>query len=144
MPGNHQFDARKGKLRTWVKRVIINSILQQLRKRKIQFAQVDINDLANYVVSDENVLAMLSAKEITQLVQQLPEGYRIVFNLFMIEGYSHKEIAQQLNITTNTSKTQLRKARLALQKRQNVFGLDAIIRGVEDRGSSLWEEGDME
>ena len=112
----HQFDAAKGSLQGWVRKVIVNKILQHLRKKKLQFANADVADFADLVPVDESIIAMLSAKEITQLIQQLPEGYRVVFNLFMVEGYSHQEIAERLGISENTSKSQLRKARLALQQ----------------------------
>lgn len=112
----HQFDAEKGSLQGWVRRVIVNKALQHLRKKRLEYADGDISDLANLLPGEENIISMLSAQEIVQLIQQLPEGYRVVFNLFMIEGYGHQEIADMLGISVNTSKSQLRKARLALQQ----------------------------
>ncbi len=114
----HQFDLEKGSLQGWVRKVILNKVLQQLRKKKLQFAPADVSDYANMLpVQGENILSMLSAKEITQLIQELPEGYKAVFNLYMVEGYSHQEIADTFSISVNTSKTQLHKARLALQQK---------------------------
>lgn len=114
----HQFDALKGSLQGWVRKVVLNKVLQQLRKKKLQFAPADVSDYANLLpVQGENILSMLSAKEITQLIQDLPEGYKTVFNLYMVEGYSHQEIADTFGISVSTSKTQLHKARLALQQK---------------------------
>jgi RNA polymerase sigma factor (sigma-70 family) len=113
-----QFDAAKGSLQGWVRKVVLNKTLQQLRKKKLQFAPADVSDFANLLPSqDENIVSMLSAKEITLLIQELPEGYKAVFNLYMVEGYSHQEIADTFGISVNTSKTQLHKARLALQQK---------------------------
>jgi RNA polymerase sigma factor (sigma-70 family) len=112
----HQFDLEKGSLQGWVRKVVLNKVLQQLRKKKLQFAPADVSEYANVLpMQAENILSMLSAKEITQLIQDLPEGYKTVFNLYMVEGYSHQEIADTFGISVNTSKTQLHKARLALQ-----------------------------
>lgn len=112
-----QFDHTKGSLQGWVRKVMVNKALQHLRKKRLQYAYDDVSEYANQVPGDENIISMLSAQEIVMLIQQLPEGYKVVFNLFMIEGYSHQEIADMLGIAVNTSKSQLRKARLALQKK---------------------------
>lgn len=113
----HQFDTAKGSLQGWVRKVVLNKVLQQLRKKKLQFMQGDVSDYANILPENETILSMLSAKEIVHLIQELPEGYRTVFNLYMVEGYSHQEIADTFGISVNTSKTQLHKARLALQQK---------------------------
>lgn len=112
-----QFKVDKGSLRGWIRKVMVNKALQHLRKKRLLYANDDVSEYANQIPGDENIISMLSAQEIVQLIQQLPEGYKVVFNLFMIEGYSHQEIADMLGISVNTSKSQLRKARLALQKR---------------------------
>lgn len=111
-----QFDAAKGSLQGWVRKVVVNKVLQHLRKKKLQFAGADVSDFSNHLPNNEDVLSMLSAKEIVQLIQQLPDGYRVVFNLFMVEGFSHQEIAEQLGVSESTSKSQLYKARQALQR----------------------------
>ncbi len=115
----HQFDTVKGSLQGWVRKVVVNKVLQHLRKKKLQFASADIADFPNQLPNNEDVLSMLSAKEIIQLIQQLPDGYRVVFSLFMLEGFSHQEIAEQLNISESTSKSQLHKARHSLQRSVN-------------------------
>lgn len=115
----HQFDTARGSLQGWVRRVVVNKVLQHLRKKKLQFASADVADFSNQLPNNEDVLSMLSAKEIIQLIQQLPDGYRVVFSLFMLEGFSHQEIAEQLNISESTSKSQLHKARHSLQRSVN-------------------------
>lgn len=111
-----QFDASRGSLQGWVRKVVLNKVLQHLRKKKLLFSNAEIGDMANHLPDQEDILSELSAKDIVQLIQRLPEGYRVVFNLYMVEGYSHQEIADLLGSSVSTSKTQLYKARQALQR----------------------------
>ncbi|MEL6864009.1 MAG: RNA polymerase sigma factor [Bacteroidota bacterium] len=111
----HQF-SRKGPLGAWMRRVMLNTALQAIRKRKKLFPTVEVETVADQYASKEDVFAQLGHKALTQLIQQLPTGYRTVFNLYVIEGFSHQEIAEQLNITASTSKTQLFKAKATLRK----------------------------
>jgi RNA polymerase sigma factor (sigma-70 family) len=102
----------KGSFNGWVKRIMINESLMFLR-RSHNFNMVPENyskDIEDDFASDSEI----SAEEIYVLVRALPIGYRTVFNLYVIEGYSHKEIAEKLAISENTSKSQLSKARAAL------------------------------
>lgn len=71
-------------------------------------------------LQDENVLQHLAGEDLTRLVQELPLGFRLVFNMYAIEGYSHKEIAEILDISVSTSKSQLSRARSALRKQLEV------------------------
>ena len=98
----------------WVKRIMINECLMFLRKQQA-FKIVSESEAEN-VSLDEDLLDRLSAREIFEQVVQLPVGYRTVFNLFVIEGMTHAEIAKELGITAGTSKSQLNKARTLLQK----------------------------
>ena len=77
---------------------------------------VDSDQYNSALQTHDDILERLSLEELTKLIQQLPQGYRVVFNLFVIEGYSHKEIADLLGVSTNTTKTQLFKAKAALRK----------------------------
>ena len=104
-----------GALGAWLRRVVVNVALQYIRKNKKMFPSVELDHIANQLQTNENVYAQMGAKTLTRLIQQLPAGYRAVFNMYAIEGYSHKEIAAQLNITVSTSKTQLFKAKKMLQ-----------------------------
>ena len=98
----------------WIKKIMINECLMHLRKKETFLLSVE---LVNEEQSNqETALEKLSAAEIYQLITQLPIGYRTVFNLFAIEGYSHKEISATLNISEGTSKSQLSKARKMLQQ----------------------------
>jgi len=91
-----------------MRQVIVYTALQYLRKWKKDWNHLDSNEA--------DVFHKLGLEELTRMIQQLPRGYRIVFNLYVIEGYSHKEIAEMLGVSTNTTKTQLFKAKAALRK----------------------------
>jgi len=102
-----------GSLEGWVKRICVNQCLDALKRAKSRFA--DSLELAYDIEAPENLASNYNAIELLQLLQKLPVGYRTVFNLYAIEGYSHAEIAELLEITENTSKSQLFKARKWLQ-----------------------------
>lgn len=101
-------------LYSWIKKIMINECLMLLRKKNV-FTIVTEADAAHCPLEAE-ALNNLSAKEIFDLIVQLPVGYRTVFNLYEIEGLEHKEIAAMLGITEGTSKSQLSKAKILLQK----------------------------
>ena len=111
----HQFNA-SGPLGGWIRRVMVNKALQIIRKRKRLFSTVELQEAAEQESTNEDVFAQLNAKALTKLIQQLPAGYRMVFNMYVIEGYSHSEIAELLGISASTSKTQLFKAKASLRK----------------------------
>ncbi|MGF1533549.1 MAG: RNA polymerase sigma factor [Bernardetiaceae bacterium] len=104
----------EGSWEGWMRRITVNTCLGYLRKqRRHLYEEIDTlesNDLATLPATT------LEADELHALVQALPNGYRTVFNLYAIEGYSHKEIAEQLGITEATSKSQLSRARATLQQ----------------------------
>ncbi|HTN17818.1 MAG TPA: sigma-70 family RNA polymerase sigma factor [Chitinophagaceae bacterium] len=104
----------KDSVSAWMKRIMVNECLMFLRERKS--IRIMAEEQAADCVLDETVFASISAQEIVSLIDQLPEGYRTVFNLFVIEGYSHKEIAALLRVSEGTSKSQLNKAKQLLQK----------------------------
>lgn len=98
----------------WVKRIMVNEALMRLRKNKeIQF--LAINEELDEELNS-SVLTDLEAAELLKIIQGIPIGYRTVFNLYEIEGYSHKEISKSLNISIGTSKSQLFKAKKLLQE----------------------------
>lgn len=105
----------KGSFEGWMKRIVVNIAIDNFRKSNKHYFHESIEetnaslDFADYIPDN------LTLEEIMKTIQSLPNGYRIVFNLFAIEGYSHKEIAEALNITESTSKTQFLKARKKLQ-----------------------------
>jgi len=98
----------------WMKKIMVNECLQELRKRNSFFLVPET--AAADIGSQNDGLDRLSAQEIFKLLTVMPVGYRTVFNLFVIEGYAHVEIAAMLNISVNTSKSQLSKARKTLQE----------------------------
>jgi len=107
----------KGSFEGWMKRIIVNVAIDNYRKNSKYYYHHDIDELNGepYLVSD--IPDNLEVNDILNTIHQLPTGYRMVFNLFAIEGYSHKEIAIKLGISENTSKTQLLKARRSLRKK---------------------------
>ncbi|MEZ4887887.1 MAG: RNA polymerase sigma factor [Chitinophagales bacterium] len=101
----------------WMRRVIVNTALKHIRREKRNlFTHIDTSEIEDSYQTNENIFSTFREKALLKMVQQLPDGYRMVFNLYVIEGYSHKEIAEQLEISQSTSKTQLRKAKIALRK----------------------------
>jgi len=99
---------------SWLKKIMVNECLMYLRDdRKIRFVQ---EEYAEEVGVNDVILEKLNTAVILKLINALPDGYRMVFNLYVVEGYTHKEIAQMLQISEGTSKSQLSKARMFLQK----------------------------
>lgn len=103
-----------GSIGAWLKKIMINEALMFLRRQQ-QFSFVE-EEYAGTLPAEDHSMDHLSAAEIFALIRNLPPGYRTVFNLFVVEGYSHKEIAETLCISEGTSKSQLNKARSMLQK----------------------------
>lgn len=102
----------------WIKRIVVTTALTHLRNKK-KFQVVELNvatDIEDEAPEEE---PMWDAKTIHQAIQELPEGCRVVFNLFLIEGMQHKEIAEVLGISESTSKTQYMRAKLLLRERLN-------------------------
>ena len=102
-------------LYVWLKKIMINECLMMLRKKNV--FTIVIESAAEDIALEEEALNNLSAKEIFDLIVQLPVGYRTVFNLYVIEGLDHKEIAVLMGIAEGTSKSQLSKAKSLLQKK---------------------------
>ncbi|SER35887.1 RNA polymerase sigma factor [Neolewinella agarilytica] len=102
-------------LLAWMRRITVNTAIDQYR-RNVRRRTEDI-DKAYHVSSDApDVFASFGAREILSAVQKLPPTYRTIFNLYVVEGYSHREIGEQLQITESTSRSNLVKARGKLQK----------------------------
>lgn len=106
---------KKGSLEGWVRRIIVNTALDQIRKNK-KFVDNVAADSVSYLLEDNvYIVEDLQADDLLKIINKLPVGYRVVFNLFAIEGYSHKEIAEKLDITESTSKSQYSRARKILR-----------------------------
>ena len=106
-----------GALGGWIRRIMVNTALSHLRKQRDFLRDTsDFTPFENRFRTDEDFAANLDAETLLKYLQQLPPGYRAVFNLYAIEGFSHDEIAEQLGISTGTSKSQLFKAREYLKR----------------------------
>jgi RNA polymerase sigma-70 factor (ECF subfamily) len=106
----------QGSFEGWMRRVMVNTAIDNYRKNKKRLDNENLDNVAEKLSHEPVFHENLAAEEILKMVTQLPSGYRIVFNLYAIEGYSHLEIGQMLGISENTSKTQLFKARKLLQR----------------------------
>lgn len=104
----------EGSFEGWLKRIAVTTCLDFNKKLKTEPFQEDVQAISD-IKHDEMVHANLNTVDLINLLQKLPVGYRTVFNLYAIEGYSHQEISELLSISENTSKTQLFKARKMLQ-----------------------------
>ena len=109
----HQFKF-EGSFEGWMRRIVVNVALKSLQKKKLKFGEIKDNS-ADSPSIQAYAYNNLGEEEILKLINRLPDGYRIVFNLAVIEGYSHEEIARMLNIQPSTSRSQLVKARKMLQ-----------------------------
>lgn len=110
-----QFDERKGAIGAWMARITVNQSLMEIRKQK----RIDYVEEFSPVlepVTENTVEDSISAQEILDMVNGLPEGYRIIFNLYVVEGYDHNEIGDMLNIAASTSRSQLARAKAMLRK----------------------------
>jgi RNA polymerase sigma-70 factor (ECF subfamily) len=107
----------QSKLETWMTRVMVNTALNHHRNKALLFPMVDIENVE--LPAEEISVTDIQFSQLLEMVQSLPLGCRIVFNLFAIEGFSHKEIAEKLGISEGTSKSQYARARkLLIQKIQ--------------------------
>lgn len=111
--GNHSFEA-------WFRTVMVRSCIDYHRKFHKKVTFMDVDD-AHFLSYDDNLLEQLTADEIMELVQQLPPAYRTVFSLYVVEGYSHAEIANLLNINEGTSRSNLAKARVKMQEWVKIY-----------------------
>ncbi|MFZ5973213.1 MAG: RNA polymerase sigma factor [Bacteroidota bacterium] len=110
-----QFKA-EGSFEGWIRRIIVNESLTYLRRNKSMYVETDVEE-ADREPDYAQLNNELEAEDLRKLIAELPTGYRIVFNLYAIDGFSHQEIAEQLGITESTSKSQLSRARTLLQKK---------------------------
>lgn len=101
-------------LKFWIKRIVINSALNQQRNKLYMYPMVDVNDLYDWA-EEGNAVSNYSYSELLSMIRELPDGCRIIFNLYAIEGYKHHEVASLLNISEGTSKSQYARAKMLLQ-----------------------------
>jgi RNA polymerase sigma-70 factor (ECF subfamily) len=104
----------EGSFEGWIRRIVVNSALKHLHKKRLDFKEInDTSEQSPRV--DPYAYSSLGEDELMKLIHQLPDGYRTIFNLNVVEGYSHEEIAKMLDIQPSTSRSQLVKARKMLQ-----------------------------
>ena len=101
-------------LQAWITRIIVNAALNNSRSKLYMFPMHEVDDIS--LQSEQDLgLSMLGFKELLVLIQSLPDGCQMIFNMYVIEGYAHKEIAEKLGISEGTSKSQLARARMILR-----------------------------
>jgi RNA polymerase sigma-70 factor (ECF subfamily) len=105
----------KGSFEGWIRRIMVNTALEYIRKQSDEGYKIDIEEAYTLSNNDISVLEKMQAEEIISLIQELPAIYRTVFNLFIIEGYSHKEIADEMKITESSSRVYLTRAKQLLK-----------------------------
>ena len=110
----HKFRG-EGSFEGWARRIIVNTAIEFYRKH-VHVQPIDDKNTHQYGYAYEDVVSEMSAEEIMQAVQKLAPGYRTIFNLYVIEGYNHREIGEMLEINEGTSKSQLARARKILME----------------------------
>jgi RNA polymerase sigma factor (sigma-70 family) len=114
----------KGSFEGWMRRIMVNTSLEKFRKNNHLYPVEDMLVFENVQIAEQTISA-ISAEDLLKIVQELPPRYKMVFNLYAIEGYSHQEIAGLMKITEGTSKSNLSRARAILQKKViDEFGLE--------------------
>jgi RNA polymerase sigma factor (sigma-70 family) len=109
----HQFSGT-GELGAWVRRIMVNTAINYLKSESRYQYDLSFTDKSLHLISDENPELILSAKELADLIRQLPIGYQTIFNMHAVEGYTHVEIGKILGIHEGTSKSQYARARALL------------------------------
>ncbi|MBO4875523.1 MAG: sigma-70 family RNA polymerase sigma factor [Bacteroidales bacterium] len=105
--GDYRFE---GSFEGWLQRMAVNESLNYLRLGRSSFSELDEDD-SDAKDESPDIVSNMSAKDLLDAISKMPDGYRTIFNMYVIEGYQHNEIAEKLNITESTSRSQLKKAR---------------------------------
>ncbi len=111
----------EGEPGAWIRRIVVNCAINAIRKQKMQISSWDNQPEELHPITDTDPEIKLDAKELADLIQKLPDGYRIVFNLHAVEGYTHEEIGKVLGIKPASSRSQYLRARALLAKQVNVL-----------------------
>lgn len=106
----------KGSFEGWMRRIMVNTALEYLRKKSDEGYNMDIEEAFTLTSDDYGVLEKMQAEELIKTIQRLPDTYRTTFNLFVVEGYSHKEISEVMNITESSSRVYLTRAKQMIQQ----------------------------
>lgn len=114
----------EGSLEGWIRRIVVNTALDTIRKNKKLLDDVQVEEVQYKVSFTDHQFDGMDLAQLMKLIDGMPDGYRIVFNMFAIEGYSHKEIAETLGVTENTSKSQYSRARAFLRTQLELLERD--------------------
>jgi RNA polymerase sigma factor (sigma-70 family) len=107
----------EGSLEGWIRRIMVNNSLDAIRRNKKQLLEDDVDSVQHKVSFTDFQFDDMDLQYLMKIIQSIPDGYRVVFNMFAIEGYSHKEIAETLGVSENTSKSQYSRARALLREK---------------------------
>lgn len=115
----------KGSFEGWAKRIMVNNALQKYRTgvRFLEIVNENIPEEEDLEIDDDNI----SLEYLMNIIQELPDRYRLVFNLYVLDGYSHKEISEMLEITTGTTKSNLARARMILKEKIDLYTGKKIV-----------------
>ena len=116
-----QFNPNRGTFQSWSNRIVVNAALRYLKEQNWQQSFEELESANDTTDTTETALDKIALKELIGLVQQLPLAYRLVFNMYVIEGYSHRDIAEKLEIPVATSKSRLSKGKKALRQQLEVL-----------------------
>ena len=120
----------KGSFEGWMRRIMVNTALEKFRKqdRLYPIEEMNIYESTEWV---DDTISSITADDLMRIIQELPPQYRLVFNLFAIEGYSHTEIGEMISISEGTSKSNLSRARAILQRKvEENFGTEKKVKKV--------------
>lgn len=134
----HTFENR-GAFEGWVRRIIVHTCINILKKNKKFNESVDIIHANTIQVREESVPAIIQAKQVVECIRLLPMGYKTVLNLYAVEGYSHREIAEMLDIEESTSRSQYTRARTMLE---DILIRKKILQKPKENASWLAAVGD--
>jgi RNA polymerase sigma-70 factor (ECF subfamily) len=124
----------RGSLEGWILRIIVHTCINHLKKYKKFNDVVDLAYASNIIIREDNIPGIVQAKQIVECIRSLPIGYRTVLNLYAIEGYSHKEIGNMLDIEESTSRSQYTRAKNMLEE---ILGKKGIIQRKEEKRTWL-------
>ena len=106
-----------GSFEGWARKIFVNTALMSLRKKDVLKQSEDVDAAWNITSGDPSAVQKIGYRELSKMISELPPGFRTVFNMYIIEGYSHKEIAEALGVSEATSRSQLQRARTLLQSK---------------------------
>ncbi|MFT3680336.1 MAG: sigma-70 family RNA polymerase sigma factor [Ferruginibacter sp.] len=120
-----RYDNYEASLKGWMRSILVNTAIDHFRKHNKNYYTADINETTVEITeTEQSAIDKMSYKEIAGMIQKLSPVYRTVFNLFVMEGYKHEEIASLLNISTGTSKSNLAKARANIRKMLEEYSMN--------------------